>query len=241
MVLTLATRKVWVILDFPGSCSIPAVALQTASQRLHLEARKNPVVTRMQVSAEQSERRRSSMVPTGEGQKQSLAVHYAASAKKGRSGSVASVSSFGGKSKRHSLSHRLFKMPEIDNVAESPPVQYLNTYKLGPDAGRRFLCKPVKDIIESTLKRKLEDCTYKADKCRRLAASISEEVKNNVKILGFERYKIVCFTQIGALNNQGLRCASRCLWDPSNDCSVTGSYANSTLFACVTVFGVYRE
>jgi len=183
-------------------------------------------------------RRVSSLVPVAEGQRQMLAVHYAASVKK-RSNSVISGSSYN-RGKRASFSNlRQPKMPEMDTGP--PPVQYLNTYKLAPDDEKKFRSKPVRDIIESTLERKLSDCTYKADKCRRLAASISEEIKSNIKILGFERYKIVCMTQIGSLSNQGLRFASRCLWDPANDLSVSAEYKNSSLFACVTVFGVYRE
>ena len=40
------------------------------------------------------------------------------------------------------------------------------------------------------------------------------------------RYKIVVQTTVGQLRDQGVRVASRCLWDPSTDNYASCNYAN---------------
>lgn len=116
-----------------------------------------------------------------------------------------------------------------------------NTYKLGPDQDKRFRCKDVKDAIDSVLESQLKGLTYDADKCKSMVPAIADEIKDKVKVLGFERFKLVCIVTIGQLNNQGIRVASRCLWDNENDRMATSSYCGNDLFATAAVFGVYRE
>lgn len=116
-----------------------------------------------------------------------------------------------------------------------------NTYKLGPDQDKRFCCKDVKDAIDSVLESQLKGLPYDPDKCKSMLPSIADEIKDKVKMLGFERFKLVCIVTIGQLNNQGIRVASRCLWDTENDRMATSSYCGSDLFATAAVFGIYRE
>ena len=112
---------------------------------------------------------------------------------------------------------------------------------LHPTMTKGFAANQCKISLKVPLRGILKNCIYSPAKCSRLTASIAEEIKDNVKLLGFERYKIVCCAQIGSLNDQAIRSASRCLWDTSSDCAASGSFSNESLFACVTVFGVYGE
>lgn len=116
-----------------------------------------------------------------------------------------------------------------------------NTYKLGPDADKRFRCKDVKEAIDSVLESHLKEVPYDPDKCKSMLPNIADEIKDKVKVLGFERFKLVCVVTIGQLNNQGVRVASRCLWDAENDRLATSSFCGNDLFATAAVFGVYRE
>ena len=116
-----------------------------------------------------------------------------------------------------------------------------NTYKLGPDEDRRFRCKDVKDVIDSVLESRLQGLSYDAENCKFLLPSIVDEIKDKVKLLGFDRFKLVCLVTIGKLNNQGVRVASRCLWDTATDRMATSSFCGEDLFASAAVFGVYRE
>ena len=127
---------------------------------------------------------------------------------------------------------------EIPNLLAS---NIANTYKLGPDQDKRFRCKDVKDAIDSVLESQLKGVPYDADKCKDMLPAIADEIKDRVKLLGFERFKLVCIVTIGQLNNQGIRVASRCLWDNETDRMATSSYCGNDLFATAAVFGVYRE
>ena len=44
--------------------------------------------------------------------------------------------------------------------------------------------------------------------------------------LGKSRYKIVVQTTVGQLRDQGVRVASRCLWDPTTDNYTSCSFSN---------------
>ena len=116
-----------------------------------------------------------------------------------------------------------------------------NTYKLGPDEDKRFRSKDVKDIIDSVLESRLKGLPYDAAKCKVLLPSIADEIKDKVKLMGFDRFKLVCLVTVGKLNNQGVRVASRCLWDTATDRMATSSFCGDDLFASAAVFGVYRE
>lgn len=138
---------------------------------------------------------------------------------------------------------RSYAMPRFGHSADAAHMtpKFLNSYKTEPDESKRFRAKAVNDIIQNTLKEKLDGVEYSSERARRIAAPISEEIKSAVKTLGFERYKLVCVVHIGSLNEQDLRIASRCLWDDKFDRVASSSFCNETLFACASVFGVYRE
>ena len=66
-------------------------------------------------------------------------------------------------------------------------------------------------------------------------------IKDTVKELNYERYRIMCIVSIGQLDEQGIQLVSRCVWDTNRDTSASGSYKNKSLFAVATVFAVYLE
>lgn len=49
------------------------------------------------------------------------------------------------------------------------------------------------------------------------------------------RYKVVVQTTIGQMRDQGIRIASRCLWDPTTDNYASCSFSNVSLSICVNV------
>ena len=89
-----------------------------------------------------------------------------------------------------------------------------------------FFTAVVKQLIEEVLVRTLTDVTYDPTVCRDLSLRISEEVKSQVKQLGFDRYKIVCITHIGSKMSQGIKIGSLCCWDANNDNFTECSFAN---------------
>lgn len=59
--------------------------------------------------------------------------------------------------------------------------------------------------------------------------------------LNYPRYKIVVQTAIGQKKAQGVRVASRGLWDTETDNCATSYFENETIWATVMVFGLYTE
>ena len=104
-----------------------------------------------------------------------------------------------------------------------------------------FFTALVKQITEEVLVRTLTDVNYDPKVCRDLSLRICEEVKSQVKQLGFDRYKIVCITHIGPKMSQRIKIGSLCCWDENNDNFTECSFSNRSLFAVTLVFGVYQE
>ena len=97
------------------------------------------------------------------------------------------------------------------------------------------------DKIDEELAEKLSGVTYDDKVATALALEISNMVKLKCKTLKMPRYKIIVQTFIGENLNQGLRVASKSLWNPKFDNYASGSYINSNLFAVVLVYGSYYE
>lgn len=55
------------------------------------------------------------------------------------------------------------------------------------------------------------------------------------------RYKIVVQVTIGQMKDQGVRVASRCLWDTATDNYTSVQFKNQSLWCSAMVFGVYTE
>eukprot|EP00079_Xenopus_tropicalis_P015883 XP_004914041.1 PREDICTED: tctex1 domain-containing protein 4 [Xenopus tropicalis] len=120
-------------------------------------------------------------------------------------------------------------------------IQYENTYKTGPEDGCRFIPHRVQQVLESTLSSYLGDTKYSPLTCGQLAQSLAELIRSKVKDLMPSRYKVVCNVSLGQMGQQGIKVASRSLWDPQNDNFASATYANSSLFAVALVHGVYFE
>ena len=75
----------------------------------------------------------------------------------------------------------------------------------------------MKDVITEVVCSYLQDKTYDHTSAKGWAEDIVNTVKNNVKMLSIPNYKIVVQCVIGEVKGQGVRVASKCLWDVSND------------------------
>lgn len=59
--------------------------------------------------------------------------------------------------------------------------------------------------------------------------------------LGYDRYKFVTHVTVAEAAQQGLRVASRCLWDPETDNYATYNYNSETKHVYIVVFAVFWE
>ncbi|KAI8619960.1 Tctex-1 family-domain-containing protein [Chytriomyces sp. MP71] len=123
--------------------------------------------------------------------------------------------------------------------APTNAIVYENTYKLKPD--RKFQSEPVRRIAEEVLQNTLKKAKFDPNKIADLSAKIGNEILAGVKKLEYDRYKIVVDVTIGEFKGQGIRVASRCLWDTTTDTYTSASFKNASLFAVAIVFGCYYE
>ena len=116
-----------------------------------------------------------------------------------------------------------------------------NTYRLEPKESDRFYPSKVRDCISQIVTHYLKDKEYDHAAANTLAQKIADEIKSAVKGLSIPSYKIVVQTVIGQVQGQGVRVASKCLWDDQNDNYASFTYTNNSLFCTGIVFGIYYE
>ena len=124
-----------------------------------------------------------------------------------------------------------------DNV-QARKNTFENTYRQEPK--NHFPEIKVKAVLNEVLE-KLKSHTYSPTHSPFLAKLLSTRVLENVKRLNIERYKIVCLVTIGSKASQGLRIASRCLWNDQLDTVVSAIFKTKDFFAVGTVYGIYYE
>ncbi|KAJ3247515.1 Tctex1 domain-containing protein 3 [Chytriomyces hyalinus] len=129
--------------------------------------------------------------------------------------------------------------PANDSAPPTNALVYENTYKLKPD--KKFQSEPVRRIAEEILQNALKKAKYDPNKVVDLSAKIGNEILAAVKKLEYDRYKIVVDVSIGEFKGQGIRVASRCLWDTTTDTYTSASFKNASLFAVAIIFGCFFE
>jgi hypothetical protein len=71
----------------------------------------------------------------------------------------------------------------------------------------------VRAQIEEVILRNVKDKDYDHATAKTLAESIAEQIKMAVKGQNIPNYKVVVQSVIGEISGQGVRVASKCLWD----------------------------
>ena len=124
----------------------------------------------------------------------------------------------------------------------------LPTFIMKPGQEEIFYPSQVKKIAEEKILSKLEPAKkgdppmeYDEDEVKDWVVEIADKIKADVKLLNIPRYKVVVQVTIGSQSNQGVRIASRCLWNTGTDNYASFSYTNSSLWCNAMIFGVYTE
>nr|XP_015210813.1 PREDICTED: tctex1 domain-containing protein 4 isoform X2 [Lepisosteus oculatus] len=120
-------------------------------------------------------------------------------------------------------------------------IQLENTYKTQPDEGCCFNGHKVQQLLETTLDSYLGEASYNPTTCGLLTQNLSDLIHSKAKDINPPRYKLVCLVILGQCSDQGLRVASRCLWDTETDNFAVATFQNTSLFAVAVVYGLYCE
>ena len=127
-----------------------------------------------------------------------------------------------------------------DTVFSSgPPPVMEPTFRLEPT--KPFSVSRIVAMLEPLLNERLDEFEYSPNLARWFARKLSDEIKNRIKRMNFERYKIVCIVNIGEKLDQSIKIASRCLWNDHIDTLASYTWQNESAFCCVTVFGIYFD
>ncbi|KAG9493923.1 dynein light chain Tctex-type protein 2B [Eleutherodactylus coqui] len=114
-----------------------------------------------------------------------------------------------------------------------------NAYSIRPDFHHKFRTAAVKDCIRSVLKEELKSKQYVPEEVPQLTHGLSEMIKDKLKEMGFDRYKIVVQVVIGEQRGEGVKMAARCFWDADTDNYAEDVYMNEYLFCVAAAFGCF--
>lgn len=118
----------------------------------------------------------------------------------------------------------------------------LPTYRMEPEEIERFYPSKAKAIAEKIAAEELNGQVYDEEDAKIWSLNISDKVREAVSTsIPNSRYKIVVQTILGQIKDQGIRVASRCLWDPTTDNYTSATYKNQTLFCNVLIFALYTD
>ena len=110
----------------------------------------------------------------------------------------------------------------------------------------RFHPSKVKEKIEQAIVEMVKDKEYNHREAEKLAIEVSNRIRDTVKELSIPSYKILVQTVIGEIGGQGVRIASKSLWDDKNDNWASYTYSNVSDIAllnlciyCIIVLTLY--
>lgn len=95
----------------------------------------------------------------------------------------------------------------------------------------KFRPSAVQPVILSVLEERLKDFEYDAEETPTLTREVAKAIQDKIKEMGYERYKFVTQVVIAEIFGQGVRVASRCLWDPDTDNFATATFSNVRLLS----------
>ena len=139
----------------------------------------------------------------------------------------------------HSLHYESDRRSTGTGEIPTPIVVYENTFKLTPDC--KFHEGKVREIIKNVFVENIHEKQYDPNMCGSKCKLMSEIIKERVKYLEMDRFKIVCIVMMGEEAKQSMLVTSRCLWDQKSDNYVTVEYRKGNLLALGLVFAVYAE
>ncbi|XP_054278831.1 dynein light chain Tctex-type protein 2B [Macrosteles quadrilineatus] len=118
-------------------------------------------------------------------------------------------------------------------------VRYMNTYRL--ESKRPFNVEHVTALLKEVLTRDLATAHYEPNNMTKMCVNLAGEIRNKVKQLNYDRYKLVCLVQIVEKHRQSVLSTARFLWDTDRDSYAVFSMNNAHIAAMGCVFGIYYE
>ena len=100
----------------------------------------------------------------------------------------------------------------------------------------------VEQMLNQNLQNYLADlASYNAALSSLIVSELANKIKDNVKSLGYHRYKFVVQVHLGESRQQGIEVASRAIWNPTTDNMASVTVNHKGMFAVATVYGIYYD
>lgn len=116
---------------------------------------------------------------------------------------------------------------------------YLPTYRLEPKIlFNQYQCE---DILKFIFKTNLDSYKYHSKTAVSMAAGLSEEILFRLKLIFYDRYRLVCVVSVGEKKSQNFCYRSGFLWDTEFDGFGNFTYNTPNFFAIATVYAVYFD
>lgn len=141
------------------------------------------------------------------------------------------------------------KMRMLSNLGRSSIVQsqqsqaitYEPTYKLQPEDNKRFSTYKAEQVIAGVFEHYLQGKQYDPRVFPRLIKTLTELIRDRVKMQNLDRYKIVATVTILENKEQGIQLSSRALWNQTYDNYASLAYEGPNYFAIGSVYAVYYD
>ncbi|XP_075262391.1 dynein light chain Tctex-type protein 2B-like [Convolutriloba macropyga] len=114
-----------------------------------------------------------------------------------------------------------------------------NTFVIRPNFKHKFRPVAVREVISTVLSQNLTDKTYNSEEVPDLTRNLAEKIKEAVKDLGYDRYRLMVQVAIGEQKGEGVKMGCRCFWDADTDNYAQDTFMNDSLFCVAAVFGLF--
>jgi len=118
-------------------------------------------------------------------------------------------------------------------------IQKEPSYRMEPK--KKFNANEAYNVVKDIVDKRMEGLKYHPKFSSNMTKILSDEIKDRVKKLGFERYKIVAVVHIGEKRGQSIMVAARCAWDREHDEFATYTLETPTLYCSASVYGIFTE
>ncbi|XP_033252522.1 tctex1 domain-containing protein 2-like [Drosophila miranda] len=121
-----------------------------------------------------------------------------------------------------------------------PTMRFMPTYRLEPN--NPLNKERVEIIMKAVMNKHYNDeYMFHPKHSLHMAAQISEEIKNRIKLMNYDRYRYIVLVTVGECLMQGLYSMVNFLWDAEKDGFVTYKVEQPSYYAICTTFYIYYD
>lgn len=116
-----------------------------------------------------------------------------------------------------------------------------NTYRLEPLEEERFFPSKVEVVVERVIREMFDGKSFDAEQAAQWAQQASSRLLEEVRELHMPRFKLIVQVVVCENAGQGIRVASKSLWDTNFDNWGSYTHVQGDMYVVAMVFGCYHE